>query len=159
MVRALVSEHATWLSAFLRSLTRSEADAEDAFQEVWLRLIKQGGLPEGASARAYLAQTARSVVVDRYRREGREEVTEFGDEAMVSSDPAPDVRHEAEDARAKVRAAVRALPLKLREIVMLRVEAELTFAEIAESLQLPLGTVLTRMRTATERLKAVLEEK
>lgn len=159
MVRALVSEHATWLSAFLRSLTRSEADAEDAFQEVWLRLIKRGGLPEGASARAYLAQTARSVVVDRYRREGREEVAEFDDEAMASSDPAPDVRHEAEDTRAKVRAAVRALPLKLREIVMLRVEAELTFAEIAESLQLPLGTVLTRMRTATERLKAILEEK
>lgn len=159
MVRALVSEHATWLSAFLRSLTRSEADAEDAFQEVWLRLIKQGGLPEGASARAYLARTARSVVVDRYRREGSEEVAEIDDEAMASSDPAPDARHEAEDTRAKVRAAVRALPLKLREIVMLRVEAELTFAEIAESLQLPLGTVLTRMRTATERLKTVLEEK
>lgn len=159
MVRALISEHAKWLSALLRGLTRSETDAEDAFQDVWLRVIKLGGLPKGASPRAYLAQAARSVVIDRYRRTEREEATKFEAEELVDNSPTPERRFETKATKAEVRAAVRALPFELREVVMLRIEAELKFEEIAAGLELPLGTVLTRMRRATAKLKAALEEK
>lgn len=159
MVSALISEHAKWLSALLRGLTRSEADAEDAFQDVWLRIINLGGIPKGASPRAYLAQAARSVVIDRYRRTSREEATELEAEELVDESPTPERRFEAKATKAEVRAAVRALPFEMREVVMLRIEAELKFEEIAAGLDLPLGTVLTRMRRATEKLKAALEEK
>lgn len=158
MVRALISEHAKWLSALLRGLTRSETDAEDAFQDVWLRIIKLGGIPKGASPRAYLAQVARSTVVDHYRKIGREEATELEAEELVDDSPTPERRFETKATKGEIRAAVRALPFELREVVMLRIEAELKFEEIAAELELPLGTVLTRMRRATAKLKAALEE-
>lgn len=151
MVPKLISEHGVWLSALLRGLTRSEADAEDAYQEVWLRLIKRGGLPEGASVRAYLAQTARSVVVDRFRRDPADGV-ELSEE-LVDGAMRPDERVESLSVRERLRGAVRALPENWRSVVLLRIEAELTFEEIAAELKLPLGTVLTWMRKATEELK------
>lgn len=163
-VSALVSEHGVWLSAFLRGLTQCEADAEDSFQEVWLRVLKGDGPHADAATRGYLARVARSVVIDRYRRNGRyettlDEVDESGlskAEALVDEAPVPSARFESASTHEEVLAAVRALPAKLREVVLLRIEGELTFQEIAEELKVPLGTVLTWMRSATKRLKAAL---
>ena len=161
---ALVSTHAAWLSAFLRGLTRREADAEDAFQEVWMRVFKRGGLPEGPSPRAYLAQTARSVVIDRYRREGRETLlldapNESGvppSESLVDAAPLPDAQFADATTREALRAAIRALPEDLRAVVVMRIEAELTFQEIADEMGVPIGTVLTWMRQATLKMKKSL---
>lgn len=154
MVPKLISEHGVWLSAFLRGLTRSEADAEDAYQDIWLRLVKRGGIPEGASPRAYLAKTARSVVIDRYRRKGPK--TEELSPEIVDESEGPDRKFERSSTRAEIRAAIRALPEKLKTVVLMRIEAELTFEEIAVTLEIPLGTALTRMRTATTILKRKL---
>ena len=161
---ALVATHAVWLSAFLRGLVRREADAEDAFQDVWMRVFKRGGIPEGASPRAYLAQTARSVVIDRHRREGLEDlVLDAPDETgvspvetLVDAAPLPSVQLADSATREALRSAIRALPAGPRSVVVMRIEAELTFQEIAEELGVPLGTVLTWMRRAMARLKRVL---
>ena len=161
---ALVAAHGVWLSAFLRGLTRSEADAEDAFQEVWMRVFKRGGLSDVASPRAYLAQTARSVVIDRNRREGREDlVLDVADESgvspaetLVDSAPLPNVRLADAATREALRSAIRALPAGPRSVVLLRIEAELTFQEIARELGVPYGTVLTWMCSAKARLKRAL---
>lgn len=161
---ALVATHAVWLSALLRGLMRRDADAEDAFQDVWMRVFKRGGIPEGASPRAYLAQTARSVVIDRYRREGLEDLVldapdESGvspSETLVDTAPLPNAQLADATTRAALREAIRALPAGPRSVVLLRIEAELTFQEIAAELKLPLGTVLTWMRVATNRLKRSL---
>ena len=161
---ALVATHAVWLSAFLRGLVRRDADAEDAFQDVWMRVFKRGGIPEGASPRAYLAQTARSVVIDRHRREGLEDLVldapdESGvspSETLVDTAPLPNAQLADATTRAALRTAIRTLPAVPRSVVLLRIEAELTFQEIANELGLPLGTVLTWMRWSTEKLKKVL---
>lgn len=161
---ALVATHAVWLSAFLRGLTRREADAEDAFQEVWMRVFKRGGLPNVASPRAYLARTARSVLVDRYRREGLEDLVldapnETGvspAETLVDAAPLPSVRLADVATREALRSAIRVLPAGPRSVVVMRIEADLTFQEIAEELGVPLGTVLTWMRSAMAKLKKAL---
>lgn len=153
-IATLVETHGAWLSALLRGLTRREVDAEDAFQDVWMRLIKLGGLPKGASPRAYLATIARSVVIDRHRREGREEPGEIPDEEVDEATPAE--RFEARASREEILAAVRALPMGPRAVVLMRIEAELTFREIADRLGVPLGTVLTWMRASTTKLKKAL---
>lgn len=156
---ALVREHGVWLSGFLRGLVRSEADAEDAYQEVWRRVLKAGGVREGASPRALLAKTARSVVIDRYRRDRRYDLSVDGeaggafDEILVDPAPTPAECLERTSTREEIRAAIRALPSGPRQVVLLRIEAELTFQEIADELGVPLGTVLTWMRKATEILK------
>lgn len=157
----LIATHGVWLSALLRGLTRREADAEDAYQEVWLRLFKAGGLPKGASPRAYLATSARSVVIDRYRREGREELLSEGEDAEtlggeLTEETTPATRFEAHATHEEILAAVRRLPVGPRTVVLLRIEGELTFQEIADELNIPLGTALTWMRGATRKLRELL---
>lgn len=154
MLPKLISEHGLWLSAFLRGLTRSEADAEDAYQEVWLRLLKRGGLPKGASERAYLARTARSVVIDSFRRTSRE--TEPIDEELADTAPSPAGRFETSATREEIVAAVRALPEMMRSVVLMRIEGEMSFKEIATELKIPLGSALSYMSRATAELKRKL---
>jgi RNA polymerase sigma-70 factor (ECF subfamily) len=58
----------------------------------------------------------------------------------------------------QVRVALDRLPPRLREIVRLRIYEEKTFAAIAEELNIPLGTALTRMRTALQQLRLTLAD-
>lgn len=155
MLPKLISEHGLWLSGFLRGLTRSEADAEDAYQEVWLRLLKRGGLPRGANERAYLAKTARAVVIDAFRRFSAHE-TEPLTEDLIDTAPEPSRRFETSATHEEIIAAVRQLSEPMRSVVIMRVEGELTFEEIAAELKLPLGTALSYMSRATARLKKEL---
>lgn len=166
MIDRLVQEHGAWLSGFLRGLTRSEADAEDAFQEVWVRVMRGlRDLRDARGVRGYLATVARSVVIDRYRRDKRYELTIDGTDetgaslapTLVDSDETPAERHERVSTREEVIAAVRGLPEKQRTVVLMRIEGELTFQEIADAMNAPLGSVLTWMRTATETLKKRLK--
>lgn len=162
-ISALVASHAVWLTAFLRGLTGCEADAEDAFQEVWLRVFK-GHVPSDPKAeRAYLVKVARSVVIDRHRKNARYVLSLDDSDAekdeMADASPSPAERFETSATREMVLAAIRDLPNGPREVLLLRIEGELTFQEISETLGIPLGTTLTWMRRATARLKKTLERR
>lgn len=156
-IQTLVAEHGRWLMAFLRALAGD--DAEDAFQEVWVRIYRRGELLRDATVKAYLAKTARSVVIDRLRRRHLEISLDSGDEAgestadIADSAPTPAQRFESKATAADVRAAVAALPLNWRQVVLMRIEGEMDFKEIAAELGVPLGTVLTWMHRATVELK------
>lgn len=161
----LVGRNTKWLIAFLRGLVPTEADAEDAFQEVWVRVIRSGRAYRGGSVKAYLARIARSVVIDRFRRAGVPTVSvdaadgEATAEEVADASPTPSERFESCATSADVRAAVRALPLRHREVLLMRIEGEMAFKEIAAELGVPIGTVLTWMRSATLKLKEVLGER
>ena len=88
---------------------------------------------------------------------GEDEVASSID--LVDGAPTPGESFEWRATAEDVRHAVRALPKKLRDVVLLRIEGELTFQEIADELAVPLGTTLTWMRSATARLKKTLEKK
>ncbi len=158
----LVARHSTWLMVFLRGML-SAADADDVFQEAWFRVIKKAGVFRGGSVKSYLACIARSVAIDRLRREGRLVSLDIEDEAgdtpagkLLSSALQPNEQYESKATAEDVRMAVAELPFCERQILLLRIEGELAFREIADELNLPLGTVLTRMRRATARLKEQL---
>lgn len=160
---ALVKRNAGWLKGFLRGLAPSDADAEDAFQDTWMRVIRSCGSYRGGSVRAYLATIARSVVIDRFRRNGSPSVSidaerESGGaavDALADGAPSPDVVFEKTVTAEDVRRAVRDLPSGQRDVVLMRIEGEMPFKEIAETLGIPLGTALTWMHAATDRLKRV----
>lgn len=158
---ALVRRHAVWMQALLRGMLPSAADADDAFQEAWVRVMKSAGSYRGGKMKSYLATVARSAALDLMRRSGRLASLDAGEAVRGESaadavpDPAPDpgARFESSATSGDVRAAVRELPAGRRQVVLMRIEAEMTFREIAEAMGIPLGTALTWMREATEFLR------
>ena len=157
-IPALVAVHGKWLMAFLRGL--AGADAEDAFQETWMRLLRSRVELRDDTVKAYLVKTARSVVVDRFRRrhptESLDVVDGRGESAaneIVDPAPTPAKRFESNATAAEVREAVASLPFNQRQVVLLRIEGEMEFKEIAAALGVPIGTVLVWMHRATAELK------
>lgn len=158
---ALVERNSIWMTAFLRGMLRSDSDADDVLQQAWLRVIKSRRSYRGGSARAYLAKTVRTAALDFLRKKSRYVLAADDGDAILGAEVAdsttPADVFESNATAADVREAVlNILSDSERQIVLLRVEGELSFREIAEDLDLPLGTVLTRMRTATSKLKKKL---
>ena len=79
----------------------------------------------------------------------------------MSDDAAADALEQMEEKERKsmVRNAIESLPVAQREVVLLRINGELSFREIAELLTLPVGTVLARMHHAVKSLKESLLKK
>lgn len=162
-LEVLVRRHAVWMQALLRGMLPEAADAEDAFQQTWERVIRSAASYRGGSVRAYLAATARSVAIDRLRRAGRTvsldaEDGEGAAAAETAADPSPSPRERAERhfASEDVRRAVRALAEGPRQVFLMRLEGGLKFREIAAELGIPLGTALTWMDAAVKRLREIL---
>ena len=158
---ALVAEHGRWLMAFLRGLVGDATDAEDAFQETWLRIFRARGDFRRDGVRTYLAKTARSVVIDRLRRTrptGSLDAADdsVGADALADEAPDPSAVFESKATAEDVRRAIAALPFGWRQVVLLRIEGEMEFKDIAAELGIPLGTALTWMRRATVELKRKL---
>ena len=159
---ALVMRTTRPLMAYLRGMTSSDADAEDAFQECWMRVIRSCGSYRGGSVRGYLMRIARSVVIDRFRRRGAPTVSIDAEESeglesrLAAESPTPALDCERAANAEAIRNAVRALPARQREVLLLRIEGELSFKEIAAELGIPLGTALTWMHAATLKLKNLL---
>ncbi|MBU0639499.1 MAG: sigma-70 family RNA polymerase sigma factor [Planctomycetes bacterium] len=104
----------------------------------------------------YLLTIARNLCRDGFRRTRPEALPGERLDQRSSDGPAPS---EAADRRERNRAlleALEALPQSQREIVVLRLSAELKFEEIAELLKIPLGTALSRMHAAVQRLRGQL---
>lgn len=160
---ALVRRHSAWMQALLRSLLPTAADADDAFQETWMKVIRSASSYHGGKVRAYLATAARSVAIDRLRRGGRTVSLDAeegeGAEAAANAaavEPTPGEAFESKATSEDVRRAVRALPEGPRQVLLMRIEGDLAFREIAAELGVPLGTALTWMRTATQKLREML---
>lgn len=160
---ALVRRHSAWMQALLRGLLPTAADAEDAFQDAWVRVVKSAGKYRGGAVRPYLAVVARSAAMDRLRRAGRlvslDAEDAEGESAagrLPDEGPTPGERFESKATAEDVREAVRALPEGPRQVLLMRIEGELHFKEIASALGVPLGTALTWMRVATLKLKEML---
>lgn len=135
-------------------LTRSQVAAQDITQEVFLRVICNGGFdPRRGSLDRWLQMVTRNTAIDWIRREAahQQRVTRVG--AMHSATVV--VVEETVTARAQaadIRAAVAQLPSREREAISLAYFDGLTYRQIANRLGLPEGTVKSRIRRALTRL-------
>lgn len=161
----LVRRHGAALLGFLRAMTRDNDKADDLFQETWLRVMrKPGGFSEG-SFRAWVWRIARNLIVDGSRRRqpeysldvsiGDDDVTML--DILAATGPSPAEMVAGKDLEACIAAYVACMPNDLREVFLLRTQAGLSFAEIAELLHIPLNTALGRMHYAVGRLRQKLE--
>ena len=160
---ALVRRHATWMQALLRGMLPVAADVDDVFQETWMRVVRAASNYRGGQVRPYLATVARSAAIDHMRRT-RATVSldaEAGEgaaaaESIADDGPGPDEAFASRATSEDVRQAIRVLPEGPRQVLLLRIEGDMPFKEIAAELSIPLGTALTWMRTATQKLRNML---
>lgn len=158
-----------WLpdvTRFARSLTRDESDAEDLVQETYLRAWRHwDSFKVGSEARAWLFTIARNAWRKRAPRDAR--LVPVEDDALQALADnnyplgAPDdvlQRLSNADLRPAINAAIAELPEAFREVVELVELQELPYAEAAAVLEIPVGTVRSRLFRARRLLQTSLLE-
>ncbi len=139
-----------------RWLTRNDHDAEDMVQGAYLRALKSFGGWHGENARAWLLTIVRNVCYTWLeQKRARGTATAFDEEThgVESDDMDPENRLISEDDRQSVRRAVEELTVELREVVVLRELEGMSYKEIAAIAGIPMGTVMSRLARARERLQ------
>ena len=150
--------------AWLLRMAPDRAEAEDLYQEAWLKVIRGIDGYSSGGFKAWLWRIVRNTAADRARKRVASPVLDepLSDEADAEAriDQVEDTasvsaleRMEADERRSFLRAAVAGLSERLRDVVLLRINGELEFREIARVLELPLGTVLGRMNLAVKKLR------
>jgi RNA polymerase sigma factor (sigma-70 family) len=144
---------------YARWLTRNDADAEDVVQDASVRALRFFSSLRSEDARAWLLTIVRNTWYRRFPR--RVEATrihvaeeEIDDRADASLDPEAQLIQQQTVAR--VRGALEALPTDFREVLVLRELEGLSYKEIAAVVGVPIGTVMSRLARARERLLGVL---
>ena len=143
---ALLRRHYDRLYGVCRRLAGNSADAADATQEALLAIVR--GLPrfdDRAAFTTWSYRVATNACLDELRRRRRRPLPTDPDEpsrAVASTRSDPD---EAVVARMTVDDVLQTLPLEFRAAVVLRDLCELDYAEIAEVLEIPAGTVRSRI--------------
>ncbi len=144
---------------YARWLTRNDADAEDVVQDAAVRAFRFFSSLRGDNPRAWLLAIVRNTWNARVAQQmARPRVTEYDEMA----DPRPDERLSPEGLVAqrqtvdRVRQAVEELPADFREVIVLRELEGLSYKEIAAIVDVPIGTVMSRLARARERLLGLL---
>lgn len=160
----LVARYRQSLFSWFLGMTGSRSDAEDLFQEVWIRIIRNADRFKDVSFRAWMWQIARNLLID-FRRKRKPDVSldHVDDEedhplleTLIAPEATPREAVERNDLARRAMAAVGLLPAVQREVFLMRTQGDLPFNEIAKVLKIPLNTALGRMHDATTRLKQVL---
>lgn len=162
----LVEHYRRPLYAFLyKMLEGRPGDADEIFQEVWFRVIKNVDRYEDQSFLSWMFRIAHNLIIDRVRRqrptigmdEGREEGLAL-EERLPSPRLTPDGEAAGRDVGRRIAAAVARLPREQREVFLLRTEADIPFKEIAKMQKTSINTALARMHYAVLKLRDELRE-
>ncbi|MBS0343591.1 MAG: sigma-70 family RNA polymerase sigma factor [Proteobacteria bacterium] len=145
-----------------RWLLRGDTQAEDAVQEAALRAMRYFDTLREGDARPWFLGIVRRTCFDALART-RQWPQALGDEDgeahdTADSTPGPDALLYEREVGARVDAALRALPPPLREVVVLRELEGLDYAAIARIAGVPVGTVMSRLSRARERLRHALAQ-
>jgi len=142
-----------------RWLVRNPQDAQDIVQESYLRAYKFFPGFQGGDARAWLLKIVRNTSYSFFEKNRPASQTEEFDEKVHTGNAAP-VDAEATMMRMAenrmLRAALEELPVNFREILILRELEGLSYKEIAEAVNVPIGTVMSSLARGRERLREAL---
>lgn len=161
----LYARHKATVFRFVARSLPSRADAEEVFQDVWMKAIEARGRYEPrAKFTTWLYAIAHNRLADLWRRKGLALVPIEGDgEDGPAIDPADDPANEpsaqvsGKQAMARFAAAFGRLPPAQREAFVMKEEAGMSIAEIAEATGSDAEAVKSRVRYATAKLREALD--
>ncbi|MBW4027167.1 RNA polymerase sigma factor [Acidipila rosea] len=160
IIASLAAEYSTALYRVAYSVTRNAAEAEDAVQETFLRVLRhQAKLGEIRDARVWLVRITWNIVLDRKRRsKSRPETDDLTYVARTLAADAPGADQELvhSEAHARILRLVDELPRKEREALLLTAVEELSTAQVAAVLRTTESSVRSRIFRARKQLSALL---
>jgi len=143
-----------------RWLMRNSADAEDVVQDAYLRAFRYSAGFRGGDARAWLLRIVRNSSYGRLQQNRAQQCsTEFDEDlhtAAGAADPETLMLQNADSQR--VEQAIRALPARFREMLVLRELEGLTYKEISDVVGVPIGTVMSGLSRARARFRQAFSE-
>ena len=142
-----------------RWLVRNPADAQDIVQEAYLRAYKFFSGFQGGDPRAWLLKIVRNTSYSFLEKNKPASLTdEFDEKVHVTETGAGNAESEAvrSGERRLLHEALEHLPANFREILILRELEGLSYKEIAEVVNVPIGTVMSSLARGRERLREVL---
>lgn len=145
------------LRRFLSTRLAQSSDVDDCLQAVYLAMEQHGRSVASVSRRAWLFRVAANHSALHWRREavGRKVMTQKVTVEYTEEDPVATMIES--ETRRRLRACIEHLPPNYRSVIRLRIDDDLTFEQIAVRMNIPLGTALTWMRRATQRLRTELD--
>lgn len=158
---ALVEEYRKPLFGFIISMTEGCDDADEIFQEVWIKAMH--ALPRYKHQQrfsSWLFKIAHRRIIDRSRKQrpafSLDKVHDTIDLPGTTTHTTADNVISDQELGHQIRAAVSALPTQQREVFTLRMETDLSFKEIAKIQNTSINTVLARMSYALQKLRELL---
>lgn len=141
-LQSLYASHHGWLAGWLRHKLGNAGDAADLAQETFVSVLTGGHAPQIREARPFLATIARRLVAHRYRRQQLEDAYLAALACLpAEASPAPEARLLALEALQEIDAALEGLPAPVRTAFLLAQLEGLSYADIAERLQVSSSSV------------------
>jgi RNA polymerase sigma-70 factor (ECF subfamily) len=146
-------------------MTSHHQDADDLAQEAFLAAYRaMERFDERQSFSAYLARIAVNLSINHLRRRKRwlkiwtESRDEAGDRTMGGKALSPQKQLEQKELLSRLEKAMEALPPHQKAVLVLKVYQEMSYEDIARTLKISLGTVMSRLHRARRRLRSQLED-
>jgi RNA polymerase sigma-70 factor (ECF subfamily) len=150
----LVLPHLDAAFNLARWLLRDRVEAEDAAQEAMLRAFRFFRGYQGGDARAWLLQIVRNTSYTRLQKTvPADSTTEFIEDLHPQADGTPEALAIAGEDRDRLMRALESLPAKFREVLVLREFEGCSYKEIATIMEVPIGTVMSTLARAREKLQ------
>lgn len=160
---AIALPHLGAAYSLARWLVHNEHDAEDLVQDAYLRALKFFSGYYGGDSRAWLLTIVRNTCYTWLQRNRAQPLTEPIDDqredelGLDFADPEALLLQRVDSQM--VRDALRELPVEFREVVVLRELEALSYKEIAVIVDIPIGTVMSRLKRGRTRLSALLAKR
>jgi len=152
------------LFGFLTRFAASPAEADEWFQETWVRAIQHMNRKRPEKLLSWLFRIAHNLIIDQSRRRKPDTSLDAplpqSGNALSSQIPAstlpPDLEAGGRDLGHRIEHAANQLPMEQREVFWLRMQADLPFKEIARIQNCSINTALARMQYALNKLRTTL---
>jgi RNA polymerase sigma factor (sigma-70 family) len=141
-------------------MLRDRSEAEDVLQDVYVTVWRRAAIfdPGMAGAVTWLSAIARNRAIDRLRRRREESMNESTEEEVIDEHPSPAAIAERSQTRRRLEHCLEKLPAGHGNIVREAFFTGATYAELAERLSVPLGTMKSWIRRSLIQLRACLEQ-
>lgn len=149
LIDDLYRAHNGWLQRWLRRRLGDQENAADIAQDTFVRLLISGRLPSLGDGRSHLVQIARHLVIDQWRRRRVEQVYLESIAGLPEPEsPSPETRALVIETLLQIDAMLAAMPARVREAFLLSQFEGLSYADIAERLQVSVSSVQKYMLKA-----------